>query len=586
MKQTRGWMVLCALVLAAPSVALAHGGQYSGPVTGNPNGGGPQVPPGTSDPPAPSTRWETWWAANKEFFLRLGEQMREDAGPTSRGLTGEKAAAGKETEKELRERRDAEARAALVPIFIEALQDESFEVRTAAAVALGKTVSALPESSKALREASNKDKHKDVRDSSILGLGLLGRPSDIPFLEARLNDPKENTRHRSFAAFGLGLIGGEDAATALLNFTDGRPDKPSTFFHEQPPLISSTYVAMGLTGDARVLPTLHDALNNPRLDDQVRAFVVLSLGRIKDRESIPDLIKMMGSEKDDRMVGGDKDAGIRRSAAIALGKIARIEDKQIVDTLLGATRCDQDEMVRHFSAISLGGVADAAVRLRLRKLFEEAGPQAKPFMAISMALSKDVDAAPILRAALAKETDAGPSGESIKSCYCVALALLKDREASPLIVKQLEERNRIWLNGYAALALGILRHVESADMLATRLAAESDPRLRANLAVGLGLMHDPRAKQVLVDTLKKKDATVYERGGAAMGMGVLRLTEAYTDIVEVYRDKKEMDLVRAFAVVALGHIADPSAVPKLSKFAIDNNYSLSVDPLNEVLSIL
>jgi hypothetical protein len=71
-----------------------------------------------------------------------------------------------------------------------------------------------------------------------------------------------------------------------------------------------------------------------------------------------------------------------------------------------------------------------------------------------------------------------------------------------------------------------------------------------------------------------------------MAMGVLRMNEAVTDIVDVYRNKKEQDLVRAFSVVSLGLIADPSPVPKLARFAIDNNYSLAISPLNEVLSIL
>src|SRR5207245_2944737 len=102
------------------------------------------------------------------------------------------------------------------------------------------------------------------------------------------------------------------------------------------------------------------------------------------------------------------------------------------------------------------------------------------------------------------------------------------------------------------------------------------------LAVGLGLLHDARAKEYFVATLRG-DGTLYERGGAAMAMGVLRMSDAVTDLVDVYRDPKQLELVRAFCVVALGLIADPSPVPKLSRFSADNNYGLSIDPLNEVL---
>jgi HEAT repeat protein len=559
---------LAAAVLAAaamPAAAFAHGGQYSGPAA--PANPGPSVPPGTADPPAPTTRWESWWAANKEYFLRLGEQMREEDGPTSEGLSGRKPKASAE---DLREKRDTAVRESLVPLFIEALGDESFEVRTAAAIALGKT--GAKDGEKPLRELSIKDKHKDVRDSAILALGLLGREAAIPFLDARLEDSKENPRHRSFAAFSLGLIGGEDGATALLAFADGRPEQPATFQHEQPELIASTFVAMGLSCDDRVLPVLRAALANPRFDDNIRAFVILSLGRMRDRDSLGEIGRILAVEKD---------TGLRRSAAISLGKIAKVADTAAVDALLTAAKGDTDEVVRQFAAIALGGLADEKVTAHLEKLFAETASFGKPFIALALALAHDPNAAPLLRGALAKETD-----DSMKASYCISLALLGDKEAAPLIEKQVEDRGRIWLQGYAALALGMLRHTESADMLNARLIAENDPRLRGNLAVGLGLMHDPRSKAWLVATLRKGDGTVYERGGAAMALGVLRMNEAVDDISAVYKNKKEQDMVRAFAVVSLGLIADPSPVPKLARFAIDNNYGLSIDPLNEVLSIL
>jgi len=564
-------VVLLGLAAAAPGAALAHGGGYSGPGGAAP--GGPQVPPGTADPPAPATRWETWWAANKESFLRLNEQMREVVDPTSQGIGGPKAKPDKSAA-ELRRMRDDATRDALVPVFVEALADESFEVRTAAAIALGK--SGGTSGGKALREMSMKDKHKDVRDAAVLALGLLGRDADIPFLDARLRDEKDNNRHRAFAAFALGLIGGEDAAASLLSFADGTPDKPSSFEREQPPLIASTFVAMGLTRDPRVLPTLRQALASPRFDDNVRAFVVLSLGRLKDRESLAEFGALLAVERP-----SSKDVGLRRSAAIALGRIATADDKGAVDALLAAARGDPDENVRQFAAVSLGAIADAPIKKRLEKMFDEAPTAGRPFLALALALAHDADAAPMIRDALRKETD-----ESTKSSYCIALGLLGDKEAAPLMEKQVEDRGRIWLQGYAAIALGLLHHVESCDMLNARLMSDNDPRLRGNLAVALGLMHDPRSKNWLVATLKRPDATVYERGGAAMGLGVLRLNEAVPDIVGVYRDKKENEMVRAFAVVSLGLIADPSPVPKMSRFSIDNNYTLAIDPLNEVLTIL
>jgi HEAT repeat protein len=556
------------LVAAAPAAALAHGGSYAPPAGSVPGGsGGPQVPPGTADPPAPATRWESWWASNKEYYLRLNEAMRTEDGPSSRGISGR---APEESPAQARAKRDAAVRDSLGPLFVEALGDDSFEVRTAAAIALGKSGSA--DGSRPLREAAVRDKHNDVRDSALLGLGLLGRPTDIPFLDGVLNDEKQNTRHRSFAAFALGLIGGEDAAASLLMFADGRPDRPSTFAHEQPDLVASTYVAMGLTCDRQVLPALRAALANPRNDDTVRAFVVLSLGRMGDRESMGEI---------GRLLVVAKDSGLRRSSAIALGRIARVTDTAALEALTNAATGDADDAVRHFSAISLGGMADAATAARLERLFPGATAYGRPFVALALAIAHDTKAAKAIRDALAAETD-----ESAKAAYCMALGLLGDTESAPLVQQQVQDRGRVWLQGYAAIALGLMHHAESAEMLNTRLVTESDPRLRGNLAVALGLLHDPRAKEYLTKTLRRREGSVYERGGAAMALGVLRMNEAVPDLVDVWRDGKEQDLVRAFSVVALGLIADASPVPKLSRFAIDNNYTLSVSPLNEVLSIL
>ena len=106
-----------------------------------------------------------------------------------------------------------------------------------------------------------------------------------------------------------------------------------------------------------------------------------------------------------------------------------------------------------------------------------------------------------------------------------------------------------------------------------------------NLAIALGLMHDPASRAYLRDTLKD-GGSIYERGSAAMALGVLRRNDAVPELIAVYENKRDQDMVRAFAVVSLGVLADPSPIPQLARFSIDNNYTIGMDPLNEVLSIL
>lgn len=550
------------MVLALAGTAAAHGGAYRGPPGNNPGAGA--VPPGTADTPAPVTRWETWWASNKELYLRSHERMRDDGRAVTPGSdSGEPGAP-------TREEQDAAKRAELVPVFIEALTDDSFEVRTAAAIALGKTGD--PRGAAPLRRAALKDDHKDVRQSAVLALGLIGDQASIPFLYGLLDDRKQDTRTRSFAAFALGLIGGEDATDLLIRFADGRGPRKVGGKRRQPPLVASAFVALGLTDRPEAVPVLQDALMARANDDQVRSFILLSLGRLKDRETLPVAIKMLKREKH---------AGLRRSAAIAIGKIATPEDAEALDALAFAIRGDADRVARHFAAISLGQIASDAAKARLIKSFRDGDQLDRPFLALALGLAKHGAAAPMLRHQLKKERL-----ESVKASYCIALALMGDMEAVPLIEEAARERGEIWLPGYAAIALGMLGSRSSAPQLRERLAKEGDSRLRMNLAVALGFLHDARAREFLVETVKGRKGSIYERGSAAMSIGVLRLNPAADDLLSVYRDKKEQDLVRAFSVVALGVLADPSPIPKLARFAIDNNYGLTVDPLNEVLTIL
>jgi HEAT repeat protein len=571
----------CAAVfatVASAAAAFAHGGGYDQPLApgdpGPPLGPpwhpphivDPPATPGSNDPKVAITRWETWWAANKNAWLRLSERLAGDAPNTTPSKTPLSERAVKAAEK-----KDEALRARLAALFIEALSDKEFEVRTAAAVALGKTGDAS--ASEPLRAAATKDPHKDVRDSAVLGLGLLGRPTDIPFLERMLYDREELPRRRAFAAFALGLIGGDDAAVSLLRFVDGPPEgRPVEDLHKRPELAASTFLAMGMTGGADVLPALRAAVTDGEHQEGVRAFAVISLGRMQDRKSLSLVQTVLVSERD---------PGMRRAAAVALGKIATAADASAVTALTSAMTGDKDPVTRHFATMSLGGIADPKIRALLREQFKKGAEGDASFAALALALQKDTESAPELRAALAKETD-----ESAAGSLCIALGLLGDAPSGATIEKTLAGAKHLWLQGYAALSLGLVGATSSIPAIHARLGTEKDPRLRVNLAIALGLLRDPVARTYLVDTLRGAD-TFYERTSAVFALGALRCTAAVSDIEVVYRDTKEKDILRAFAVVALGEIADPSPVPKLSRFSIDGNYDATakIDPLNEVLTI-
>jgi HEAT repeat protein len=266
---------------------------------------------------------------------------------------------------------------------------------------------------------------------------------------------------------------------------------------------------------------------------------------------------------------------------VAIGRIAKPEDTALTKVLVAALRSDRDPLTRHFLAVALGGIPSASVREALRDLYATGGDAERPFAALALGMQKDTDSAAKLRADLAAAKD-----ESEKGCLCIALGLMPDAAAVQVVEETLDTAKKVWLKGYAALSLGMIGNTSCIAELRKKLEAEKDPRLRMNLAVALGMLHDPRAKTYLVDTLRGAD-TFYERGSAALALGALRCSAAALDLEAVYRDSKEKDILRAFAVVALGEIADPAPIPKLTRFSIDGNYDSSskIDPLNEVLSI-
>lgn len=566
---------LAASSLAA-APAFAHGGSYQPP----PGGGGPGGPPPgpADDPSSPITRWETWWANNKYLHLRLGEGMREGpSGPVTQGA-GDRARTGgdgpppERDRARLRAEIDELVRELLVPLFVEGLSDDSFEVRTAAAVALGKTGD--PAGYEPLVRSREKDTHQDVRDSAILGLGLLGQQKAVPYLDAVLRDEKATTRHRSFAAFSLGLVGGPDASKALVTFMHLGGEEAGGLRHRgDPPLLASCFLGMGFAGDPSALATLRRAGEDRGYDIGIRAFCWLALGKLGDRASLPVFVRAVRDR--------GTDSELRRAAAVVLQRLATAKDAEAVEALSFAVRNDNDPVTRHFAAVALGTMADEEIVADLRKWFPRCDDRDRVFVALALALAHDAESAPVLRKALRDERN-----DSERGGLAIALGLLPDRGAREVLEAQVKDAGSVWPRGYAALAIGMARISEAAPVLRKELVETNDPRLRVNLAVGLGLLQDAEAKKWFLATLRDRaKGTLYDRAGAAMAMGILRMNSAVPDLVAVYRDKSEKEMLRAFSVVALGVLADPSDPPKLARFTVDSDYSLRTDPLNEVMTI-
>ena len=188
------------------------------------------------------------------------------------------------------------------------------------------------------------------------------------------------------------------------------------------------------------------------------------------------------------------------------------------------------------------------------------------------------------------------TGETIdgdRASYCLALALLRDKEAIPLVRSAFTSPQGSDLKGYAALSLGMLGAQESADDLFRWVYSTRKGPLHVDAALGLAMLGDPRLIELLRDVLvtARTDARL---GSVVSVIGMARIDGMEGSLLGLYRmgdprewyTLKERELRRAFAVVGLGMLADRSETPRLSSLSIGNDFSLRLTPLREVLRIL
>jgi HEAT repeat protein len=558
---------VAAAILLAPSGAAAHGGQYRGP--GGRAGNDPTAPVGSPNGTKTSS-FEAWWAANAWTLVPLKERMRQRDAARKGTVSGTDAPAG---DGSLPEAPPFDYRAffeaEVLPTVTEALRDGDAEVRSAAAVALGKL--GFARSATDLRRA-RKDKVRDVREGALLALGMLREPLLAEDLAAVLMDREESERPRCFAAVGLGLAGGPEAADALLSFL--APDADGRVvggIGKSPMLEASCLTALGFLGWKDAAARLRDDYASAtRYEPALRAYIALALGRLGDREAVPLLLQGLESDREP----------LRQTAALALGSLLKPADEAPLRALSKAALGDRDINTRHFALMSLCRIGGDEARAVLRRCLERGEKTDHAFAALGLARLGDRDAAPDLRRRLARESDPG-----LKSALAVSLGVLGDLESAPLLRAGALEQGDRGFRGFCFTALGLMDDRAAAAPVRKWLEGENDPGLRVAGAVCLALLRDADALPVLRRMAEKGD-TAYERSQACRVIGMTGDPLSARILLRFVRDKDEMGLVRMHAVAALGAMGDRSDPPLLARLTIDGNTAATVDPIQELAALL
>jgi HEAT repeat protein len=433
---------------------------------------------------------------------------------------------------------------ASVPSLVESLRDDSAPVRTAAASSLAHfdDPSSIPPLIAALNDS---DWH--VRAAAIMSLSSLANDKErvariIDPIAARLQDD-QYALVRDRAADALARPNDEKAVAALVQaiVSENREAR----FHAHEAIISCKAVSalpqlakhvhdanrdvrekilriFGEIGGSDQVPYVTDALNDP--DPVVRLAAVQALRKLQGAGMLESLESKCS----------DPDPNVRAESARALGTIG---DRKAVSNLVELLRSDDNGFVRSAAAESLGQLGDRTATAFLIQVLT--GEKPRP---------------------------AQGSGQD-------GLVISAQPGALPEFAKLKLVEEKI----VATKALGDIRDPVAVDALIESGLKAEDPGLRAESAVSLGKIAEPRAVQPLEATVRPYyDTAPDDSQGVTISSG--------QQVDETARIRKEKESrVRASVAWALGQIADPSAQEILRRAMNDEN-SLVRDAAAEALA--
>jgi HEAT repeat protein len=562
-------LLATALVCLPCAPVLAHGGSFKGPRGGVPPGL-PAQPSKPGESGGSTHTWLTWWGYNQFRYVDFRRRQVARRGPVS-GSTRPK-----ERKEEDPNAWRADVRLRLTPLMLEALKDHDEEVRTAAAVALGKwrVRVAIPE----LQALVKQDDVRQVREAGVLGLMLMREPMLRDWFIATAEQPDEKHerfRIRGYALLGLGLIGDEASRRYLLALLDPQnrkarrslPDKEKYRREYLVAAVASLTQVEGFDLSDDFLRIAREA----RLPEQVRAYAVSALGKAKQRRHLPVLVEMASK---------DKSFHVRRSAVMALGAMATRTDAEVLELLGKRLKRDPDRIVRHFCALNLGVIGGPRAFRILRENYADANKEARGFFLLAYGLCREPVAADLLGELL--KTFKDPMDQA---AACLALGLFDDQGRAPVVRAQFAHAKAWTLMQTCMLSLGLLNDQASSGKIKEILLTKKQPAVRTSAAISYALLRQWSAVPLFLDLLHEAKSIV-TLSAVAQVMGFLSSPGAVDALVALYKDKKLQRQARAFALVSLGALGDPEDFPVLIRMAWDINYLLRSDPVDEALTIL
>ena len=457
---------------------------------------------------------------------------------------------------------DANAR----EFLLRSLGDREWAVRSAAAVALGRTGAneAFP---KLLRLYT--EKRVDVRRSAGLAVGMLREPIVAKDLGAVLFDPAEKEDLRAVAALSLGLLGGAEAAAELERFLDPAADSLRQGGIRRTALLKETSVAaLGLAGHAPSAAVLVKILADPEAKDRARAFAAEALAKLGDRKSLPVLLQALRADPE----------VLRRSAATAVGVVANAGDAAAIAELARAAKDDRDASVRRYALLSLGRIGGETVAPILNRFLGTGNAGDRPFVVLATGLAGAKASAPTLRAMLERETN-----PELRGALAISLGLLADPEAGAALAAGAREKSNPVVRMHFVTALSLSGHAEVAAISREILAKESYDALRIRAATCLAIAGGVDGITALTK-VTKEGCCPFCRADAARALGRLGDPAALPALMTLAKEAREVPL-RAESVWAIGRILDDQEISAFARIAMDGSFPMLRGPMRAAMKV-
>jgi HEAT repeat protein len=422
-----------------------------------------------------------------------------------------------------------------------------------------------------------------VKQDTLLALGMTRSPLAVDTLIDVVKNDKSG-KLVSFALLGLGLSQDADrekAAGAVLDYFNANVKKAAA-----EDAVCCAADALGALKHAEASKALAAALNsnNKSVADVVRCFCAQALGKIGGdiaQKALEDALASGGQE-------------VERAAAAALGRFDSPSVAKLLSGKEGILKADP--LSAGLAAISLGRVLGQLGEdewkgfpdlLREVAMNPQKSGVKSQYANVALTLFGGFDRK--LQDYYSKELPEPKLDKDVQSALAMSAGLAGLSSMRTTLAAMANDAGRnVASRSYAAMALGM---VGDSDAKATSKTLQDlyknggdDPNVKRGAVLGLGFVGDRSDVPFLlgvIDTPKEELAIArYTRGAAVIALGMIRDGESIARIQELTgrADAK----TRAFALAALGCLADKDEVPAMSNLFDESNFRVRTPSIDAV----